>query len=236
MTITRVLRIAGPLLVFLVLASPRVAAQQIAEQAEQPEREVSVESERSLTLDDIERMSREGLDDDVIVAAIQASTSVWNLHVDEILALKRRGVSDRVLAAIVRTGVIQKHYGSPPARDDDADRHAVSGNVVVERYVPTYVPRRPYRRTYVSLGLGWRVPWYGSYYTDPWACSTWPSPYYGGYWGGHYYDGHTYGGHYGGHHSGSWGSYSTHHGSNHHGGHKPSAGPRASSGGRGGRR
>lgn len=184
------------------------------------------EETSALSIADVTRMSAAGLGDDVIVAKIEASGVIFDLEVDEILHLKREGVSDRVLAALVRTGVIQKHYATKRAREEAAERHAISRPVIVERYAPdVYVAPRYRWYPRVGFGVGYGYPWYGTYYTSPW------------YWGSGYYFGG--GGHHGGHWGGHHGSY--HHsgtqsgGTNHHGGHKPVLGTR-NVGGRGGRR
>lgn len=206
-----------------IAATPRGAAAQSDQAADET-------VDRTLTLDQVKQMCAAGLGDEVIVAKIEASDAVFNLTVEEILSLKREGVTDRVLASLVRTGVIQKHYGTSSRRAGaPSERHAVSPDVIVERQYPVdvYAPGRYVYRPRYGLSFSYGYPWYGTYvypsYAYPW--------YWGGYTGGHYYSGGHHG-HHGSSHGGHYGAG----GGNHHGGHKPVIGTRTSVGGRGGRR
>ncbi len=72
--------------------------------------EAEADSASALSLEDVVRLARGGVGDDVIIAKIQESGQSFHLTVDEILRLKRSGVNQGVLLELVRTGIRETHY------------------------------------------------------------------------------------------------------------------------------
>lgn len=66
-----------------------------------------------LAKDDIVKMTRAGLPDEVIIQKIQDSQSVFHLEVADMIALKKAGVSARVLEAMVSTEFNSPNGGQP---------------------------------------------------------------------------------------------------------------------------
>ena len=150
--------------------------------------------------EDILKLSRAKVGDDVIVAFIEGGSRRFDLTASEIVRLRNEGVSDRVLAAMVNpqsTPALAPQ--SPPqpaapatavsvnaAQDAAGNTPAPAATVYV---VPTSAPASyapyPYYYGYpypaVSVGIGFGTGWgYG---------------YYGGCYRGGYYGGYSHGGH-----------------------------------------
>jgi hypothetical protein len=58
----------------------------------------------AFTSDDVVKLARAGLSDDVIISQIAAEKASFKLATDDILALKKAGVGDRVIEFMIRTG------------------------------------------------------------------------------------------------------------------------------------
>jgi outer membrane lipoprotein SlyB len=63
-----------------------------------------IDNGEQLSIDDIKKMSRAGISDDVIVSQIAATKSVFYLSTADIVDLKKSGVSQRVINDMVQTG------------------------------------------------------------------------------------------------------------------------------------
>lgn len=57
-----------------------------------------------LSVDDIKKMSKAGLSDNVIISQIQATNSTFYLSTADIIDLKNSGVSQRVIDYMIQTG------------------------------------------------------------------------------------------------------------------------------------
>lgn len=79
---------------------------------------------QELTKDDIVRLAKEGVSDDVIVAKIRQEKKGFALSPDDILALKKSGVSDKVLEAMMA----QEAKPEEPRPTVEADANAVLKN------------------------------------------------------------------------------------------------------------
>ncbi len=60
-------------------------------------------TEMLLTTEDVVSLSEAGVNDEVVIAKIRSSHSVFDLSADEIITLREAGVSDRVITAMLRT-------------------------------------------------------------------------------------------------------------------------------------
>ena len=57
-----------------------------------------------LSIDDVKKMSKAGLSDNVIISQIQTTNSVFYLSTADIIDLKNSGVSQRVIDYMIQTG------------------------------------------------------------------------------------------------------------------------------------
>jgi hypothetical protein len=64
---------------------------------------ISVHNQRQMTPQDIVTMTKEGVDDSLIVAQIRATRSVFSLTTQDILNLKKEGVADSVIGEMIST-------------------------------------------------------------------------------------------------------------------------------------
>jgi hypothetical protein len=126
--------------------------------------------------EDVKKLAKAGLSDDVILSFIRANGPMARLSADDIVELKEAGVSERVLAVLAGTPI--------PA---PAPRTLVSDGE--NAYTPpstTYVVQEPV--VYTSYTSS---PWYSSYWGWPY---YWWYPY--GYYGYYGYYGHGHCGYY----------------------------------------
>ncbi len=63
-----------------------------------------IDNKEPLSVDDIKKMSKAGLSDNVIISQIQATNSVFYLSTADIIDLKNAGVSQRVIDYMIQTG------------------------------------------------------------------------------------------------------------------------------------
>lgn len=63
-----------------------------------------IDDRKTLDVSDIEALSRNGIEDDVIIDQIKSTKSVFHLSSDQILDLKNQGVSQKVIDYMIRTG------------------------------------------------------------------------------------------------------------------------------------
>ncbi|MBS0615166.1 MAG: hypothetical protein JSR58_01270 [Verrucomicrobia bacterium] len=63
-----------------------------------------IDNKEQLSVDDIKKMSKAGLSDNVIISQIQATNSVFYLSTADIIDLKNAGVSQRVIDYMIQTG------------------------------------------------------------------------------------------------------------------------------------
>jgi hypothetical protein len=64
---------------------------------------------------DVIRLSRLQLEDEVIIAQINAKRARFSLSTDQLAELKKGGVSDRIIAFMIRTGANQLQPSCPPS-------------------------------------------------------------------------------------------------------------------------
>jgi len=180
-----------------------------------------VSAVQAITVDEVIDLSKSGADDSVILAQIQADSTVFHLTVQEILDLKDAGVSDPVITYMINTGknagvvaeVPQTEESQEPVVEENTD-YTTSGGVAVG-VSPGGVS--------LSVGFGWGYyypAWPGyswSWYCDPFYWPAWPTYYaYWAPWPYSYYAyspyyycryGYSYGGYCGGYYGGYWGGY-----------------------------
>ena len=76
---------------------------------------VSASAARTLTNNDVAKLVRAGIGEDVIVAMIEASDTAFDTSVGAILALSNAGIGDKVIAAMVKAGKAETEPGGPTA-------------------------------------------------------------------------------------------------------------------------
>jgi len=161
-------------------------------------------ADRSAPVDEILKLEKSGVGDDVIVAWIDTQSGWDALDTNTILKLKDLKLSDRVLAALVRGGgrdqlVVQSSQtryvapsnSTPTAREyvqpQDYQQAQTSYPSTTYSYVQpaTYTYATPtyytYPSTYYYPSYSYYYPYYGGYYYPR---------YYGGYYGRGYYGGY----------------------------------------------
>lgn len=141
-----------------------------------------------LTIDDVVRMSREGVSASVIIAQIESTRSAFSLSTRDILELTDDGVPQSVIEAMIRTADEERD-----GRNDSYDR---SGDYST-RYDDGYRYHDDIRyRFSFALALGYYDPWnyyypWGAYYA---ACYPFYRVHYAWYYPFYYYDPWYYGG------------------------------------------
>ena len=189
-------------------------------------------------VEDVVKLSRAQVSEDVILNYIHNSGTVYNLGPNEIVYLRNQGVSDPVINTMLaqRQNVpAQAAAQNAPAAPASQDANAAGAAQAPQQYAPTYVQPAPtyveaqpvaapastvYVIPYSGGGYGYAncYPYgYGGYY--PYCGPTFAVGFgYGGYcgyrgcYGGRYYGGYR-GGYYGGGHYGGY------HGGGHYGHH-----------------
>jgi len=63
-----------------------------------------IDRNEQLSVDDVKKMSKAGLSDNVIISQIQSTNSVFYLSTADIIDLKNSGVSQRVIDYMIQTG------------------------------------------------------------------------------------------------------------------------------------
>ena len=140
----------------------------------------------TLTSNDIVKMSKAGVSDDVIIQTVQSTGSNFRLTAQDVEALKRSGVSDRVVVAM-----LSAHPAAPPS----AQPSGPTAPVIREPGGPDYAGMPSNQQVVRALPVAppayYQAPPPPPYYYDPY---YYPSPgyYYGapvgvyfGYGGGH---------------------------------------------------
>jgi uncharacterized membrane protein YgcG len=145
-----------------------------------------------LTMDDVIRLSREGVSASVIVAEIETSRSVFDLSTEDILILTDEGVPQSVIEAMIRTSENAGGYENYEESGDEAGDYSTG-------YGDGYRSGSDLRYRYsFAISLGYYDPWY---YYYPWsayyaACypyyriNYWYRPFY--VYDPWYYSGHHY--------------------------------------------
>lgn len=153
----------------------------------------------SASAQDILKLSRAKVSEDVIIAFVQGHSRHFDLTASEIVHLRENGVSDRVLAAMVNQQPPVPAPQSPPqpaapvtaasvsaAQDAAGNTPAPAATVyVVPPSAPySYAPYPYYGYSYPAVSVGFAFG------------TGWGYGHYGGcYRGGYYYGGHSHGGH-----------------------------------------
>ena len=160
-------------------------------------------------VEDVLKLSRANISDDITVNYIQSSGTIYNLTAQDIVFLRNQGVSDRVINAMVDQ---RKVVEATAQTQQQASPAIPNAPTVPDAYVapaaPAYIqpPATPATSSvYVIPYPQASTAYYASYgYYAPYGY-----PYYGGYsgpsiaigfgFGGHGYFGHHYFGHHYGH-------------------------------------
>jgi hypothetical protein len=170
-------------------------------------------------VDDVLKLSRAQIGDDVILNYIHGMGTVYNLKPVDIVYLKNAGVSDRVINAMLEQGrqtEVAAQPAVPSVPNTAAVPSATSAQVAPTYAAPTYAaptytapaptytyvqPSAPASSVYV---IPYPTPSYPAYYNYPYA--GYYSPYYyGGYWGPRISFGFAFGSGHGGHGGGHGG-------------------------------
>jgi hypothetical protein len=152
----------------------------------------------SASAQDILKLSRAKVGEDVIIAFVQGHSRHFDLTASEIVHLRENGVSDRVLAAMVNQQPPALAPQSPPQPAAPVTAASVSADAAGNTPAPAatvYVvpPSAPYSYAPYPYYYGYSYP----AVSVGFAFGTgWGYGHYGGcYRGGYYYGGHSHGGH-----------------------------------------
>jgi hypothetical protein len=217
-------------------STPGVAtATQTPTAASQPE-VVSAPVKLPYGVEDILKLSRAQVGDEITLNYIRNSGTIYNLGPQEIVYLRSQGVSERVVNAMLdqRKLVAQAPQPAPEApvapATAPADATVATATTDYSQVAPVYTEpaAQPASTVYVIPSPSYSYPYYYGYY--PYYPYYYGGPYvsfgfgyYGGYYGrGCYYYPHGYyghGGHWSGGHGGGHWSGGGHGGGGHGGGH-----------------
>jgi len=127
--------------------------------------------------EDVLKLSRAKVHDDVTVAFIQNSDRRFNLTASDILYLRKEGVSDRVLTAMLSPQ--SPPAVAPPPSESTTAAEANAPQYITPPATTTVVESAPYSTVYLAS-----TPAYYSFY-DPWPyyTYTYPALSLGFYWG-----------------------------------------------------
>ncbi len=188
-------------------------------------------------VDDVLKLSRAQVSEDVILNYIHNSGTIYNLTPKDIVYLRNQGVSDNVINTMLdqrknvpaeasAQAVAANTPAASPAPTSPNDSAAATTQAAPQ-YAPTYaqgapVDVEPQTMTYAAPSSVYVIPYYSTrfdyanaypFYTPPY----YYGPYYGGYYGpsavfgfGYGYRGYYgrhYGRYYGGYHGGYYGHY-----------------------------
>lgn len=81
-----------------------------------------------VTVEDVIAMSKAGIGDEVVIAKIRSSGTVFDLSADRIIEVKEAGVSDRVIRAMIRTPDEDYSYRQEDRRTAYGYRYAYGGH------------------------------------------------------------------------------------------------------------
>jgi len=172
-------------------------------------------------VEDILKLTHGKVNEEVIVAYIHSTDTIYNLSANDIVFLREQGVSDRVVGTMLdqRQALIASQTAAAQ-QNAQAQQAANNAAQAQQAQQPAYAQTAPaaepvstvYTVPYYSTSYGYPYyssPYYGGYYGPSFAFS-WGYPYYGGGYYGHgcypYY-GHSYyghGGYYGGGYHGGY--------------------------------
>jgi len=167
--------------------------------------------------EDVLKLSRAKINDDITVAFIQNGNRDYNLTANDIVYLRKEGVSDRILTAMLNPQsqpAAAPPQSQPAATLQNPPPHAAPADAPLTgapQYVTpptstTFVETAPASTVYLAT-----TPTYYSFY-DPWPYWSWwyPYPYFafGFYWGNYHHHGYWYNGYCNnGHWNGHWNGY-----------------------------
>lgn len=99
-------------------------------------------SAATLTRDDVVKMTRAGVNEDVIIQTIEANGANFSLSAPDIEALKKAGVSERVVAAMQkhRETVLPPAYGDTSSSEQTVRAEQVPSSEQVVRALPVTPP------------------------------------------------------------------------------------------------
>jgi hypothetical protein len=132
-------------------------------------------------VEDVLKLARNQVSDDVIVAYVQGSSTIYNLSPNDIVYLRQQGISDRVVGAMLdhRQRMIassqaaaaqQASQSAAAAQQAQADAAAAQ-----QAQTGSTAEYADGSSTYIIPSQGYSYPYYGYSY-----------PYYGSYYGGYY--------------------------------------------------
>jgi hypothetical protein len=175
-------------------------------------------------VEDVVKLSRAQVSEDVTLSFIRNSGTVYNLAPKDIVYLRNEGVSDRVINAMLDQGksvpTVAGTQAAPttaPSASVPVDPNAAAAAQAQAQYAPAYTQQPVYVQpdaSYVPPSTVYSIPY--STPAAPYYYSGYPYYYgpsigigfgfgYGGYYrgygyrGGYYHGGSYHGGHYGGH-------------------------------------
>lgn len=137
-------------------------------------------AEAGTTKEDIKKLAKAGVSDDVVLSFIRANGTIPNLTSDDVVELKAAGVSDRVLSALMttarreepvrtetRTEVVERKVYVPSTAvyyyDDCAPRYYYSCYPYTYYSYPSWSVG-----VYYGGGYSYRRGWGGYYYRFGW--------------------------------------------------------------------
>lgn len=143
--------------------------------AEAPDTYVRVQQNQPLTVNDVEALAGAKVTDDVIIAQIQNSHTVYHLAANDIIGLHNAGVSDRVVNFMINTPSTVTPAAAPSTVVINSDEPPpVQADTVVAAPGPGYAW---VAGEWQWNGMGW--VWTRGY----WAVPPWPSAVWvHGYW------------------------------------------------------
>jgi len=179
----------------------------------------SASSKLPYGVEDVLKLSRAQISDDIVLNYIHNSGTIYNLGPQEIVYLRNQGVSDRVINAMLdqRKLVTETAAQTAPvpiptaAPVEPAIQTAPEAAAVAPDYAQVAPQAAPASSVYVipspaaNLYYGYYYPYYSYYGPYGYYYRPYSGPYvsfgfrYGGYgyWhGGHYHGGYAHGGHY----------------------------------------
>ena len=218
---------------FMALGATAQTADPSAAPAVTPAPTASAPATLPYGVEDVLKLSRAQVSEDVTLNFIHNSGTIYNLSPKDIVYLRNEGVSDRVINAMMdqrknvpTEAAAQSAAATPPAAAPAPiapDANAATAPPVPQ-YAPTYAQAAPvyvqpdatpapastvYVIPYSSSGYAY--PNYYPYYYGGYPCYYGPSVVVGfGYYGGRYHHGY-YGGYHGGYHGGGHYGYGGHH-------------------------
>lgn len=111
----------------------KTSPSQITVDFSSPQQPPSPQQSKTLTVDDVIKLSKAGLSDDVIIAQINKRPQPFDLNADQLLQLKAANVSDRVIAAMVGSKSSSEPSSTSPPPAATATANPGTANPVINQ-------------------------------------------------------------------------------------------------------